>query len=242
MRIAEFLTGALATLLIILVAAEARGQSQLELPTQPQQNTAPIAPPKPSTRSKPGETLVLPQQVPPPPPQAPPPPPPEPIVPEAQTRAPEPAPVPLPEIFRGCWQGVVGELDTIQRLPGARPVGRWVAKTYRLCYRRVGTGPFELTFTDAGIKQSRMITNPQGRLKVLSTDGRSFAEMRALLQFQEYSPGSFSGQTFNVDELTNLSAQIDQGEMRVRANVYGEHGGQPWFRATWHATFIHTPN
>jgi len=249
MRIAEFHAGALAALLIILVAADARAQSQLEVPAPPGQTSAPITPPKPSTRPKPGATLELPQQALPPEAQAPPRaessepvPESEPPEPEAETRSPASPPMPLPEIFRGCWEGVVRQLDSIQRLPGGRPIGFWVAKTYRLCYRRVGNGPFELTFADAGVKRSRMITNPQGRLKVLSTDGRSYAQMRALLHFDEYRSGSRRGETFGVDELTNLSAKIDQGTMRVQAKVYGEHAGEPWFRASWHADFVHTPD
>jgi len=244
MRIVEFHAAALTALLIILIAADARAQSQLQLPAPSEQENAPITPRKPSAPPRPGATLELPQQAPPheespePVPERAPPQP----EPEAATRPPAPAPMPLPEIFRGCWKGVVRQLDSIQRLPGARPIGPWVAKTYRLCYRRVGTGPFELTFADAGMKRSRMITNPRGQLKVLSTDGRSYAQMRALLQFDEYLAGSRGGETFGVAELTDLSAQIEQGTMRVQAKVYGERDGQPWFRASWHADFVRAPD
>ena len=42
--------------------------------------------------------------------------------PEAElTPAPAPQPEPvLPAVFRGCWRGVVEEVDRIQWLPGAR--------------------------------------------------------------------------------------------------------------------------
>ena len=235
---------------VLIAFSQARAQSDLEVPAPSDQNGAPIRPPTP--RPRPGGTLVLPQAPPPPvvvvpapvqpyqpaPAYAPPPP-----APQAQVRPPSPPPPPpLPEIFRGCWQGVVQQLDSIKRLPGARPVGRWVAKTFRLCYRRIGNGPFELTFADAGMMHSSLIANSQGHMQVISTDGRSFAQMRAILQFQEYAPGSRTGRTFNVDELTDLSARIDQGAMTVSASVYGEHGGEPWFRASWHTTFIHTPD
>jgi len=234
-------------MLVACVVIDARAQSQLEVPGPAQQNNPPVAPAKPYTsRSQPGGTLVLPQEAPPPtvqqPSGAPPVPDTEPPEPEAQIRPPAaPAPPPLPEIFRGCWEGVVQQLDSIERLPGAPPLGMWVAKTYRLCYRRVGDGPFQLTFADAGMMRSRMVTNSQGMLKVLSTDGRSFAQMRALLQFQEFAPPARGGGVFGVDEVTDLSAQIRQGTMYVQAQVYGEHGGRPWFRASWHATFVHTP-
>lgn len=251
MRISRFPRAALVALLIIFIAVDVRAQSELEVPAPPGQAGAPITPRKPARRPKPGSALELPQQAPAPEEQASPreespepapesePSEPEP---EAETRSPAPQPIPLPEIFRGCWEGVVRQLDSIHRLPGARPIGPWVAKTYRLCYRRVGNGPFELTFGEAGVKRSRMITNPEGRMKVLSTDGRSYARMSAFLHFDEYRKGSHRRETFGVDEVTNLMAEIDQGTMRVRAKVYGERDGEPWFRASWHANFIHAPH
>ncbi len=251
MRIARFSRVALVALLLMFIAADARAQSELEVPVPSGQTGVPITPRKPAKRPTPGSALELPQQTPAleeqasPREEAPEPPPenelsePEP---EAETKSPAPRPIPLPEIFRGCWEGVVRELDSIHRLPGARPIGPWVAKTYRLCYRRVGNGPFEPTFGEAGVKRSRMITNPEGRLKVLSTDGRSYARMSAFLHFDEYRKGSHRRETFGVDEVTNLMAEIDQSTMLVRAKVYGERDGEPWFRATWHANFTRAPD
>jgi hypothetical protein len=145
----------------------------------------------------------------------------------------------LPAVFRGCWKGRVDYLDSIKRLPGGPPLGTWTAKTYLLCYRRVGNGPFELTFTEAGIAQDRRITNAAGQMDVKSTDGRSYAAMRALLHFDEYrSRGYFTGSTFTVNELTQLQCNVVPGGMQVTGQVYGEHGGIPWFDATWHAMFV----
>jgi len=100
--------------------------------------------------------------------------------------APQPTPPPLPAIFRGCWKGRVDFVDSIQRLPGGARVGPWTPKTYLLCYRRTGNGPFELTFTDAGIAHSRKIINATGKMDVVSTNGRTYASMRSLLHFDEY--------------------------------------------------------
>ena len=160
----------------------------------------------------------------------------------------QPAPPPyhpepvLPAIFRGCWQGRVDYLDSIERLPGGAPLGSWTPKTYRLCYRRTGDGPFELTFTEAGVARNRRITNAAGKMELKSTDGRTYAAMRALLHFDEYKMGAgyFAGSTFPVDELTQLQCNIGPGGMGVAGQVYGEHGGAPWFKATWHATFLRT--
>lgn len=151
-------------------------------------------------------------------------------------------PPPLPAIFRGCWQGRVDYVDTIQRLPGGARIGPWTPKTYRLCYRRTGNGPFELTFTEAGIARSNKITNATGKMDVVSTDGRTYAAMRSLLHFDEYrlaSDPSGTG-TFPVDELTQLQCRIEPDGMHVTGSVYGERNGVPWFRASWHAVFVHT--
>lgn len=159
----------------------------------------------------------------------------------------QPAPAPrvvLPTVFRGCWRGRVDEVDDIQQLPGAHPIGAWMPKTYLLCYRRTGEGPFQLTFTEAGVEGNSRITNSSGQMELESTDGRSYAAMRAMLHFDEFRtyPDFLSGSTFAVDETTNLNCNITPDGMRVSGNVYGRHSGDPWFRAWWHATFVHIPS
>jgi hypothetical protein len=148
----------------------------------------------------------------------------------------------LPAIFRGCWEGRVDYLDSIERLPGGAKVGPWTPKTYRLCYRRTGNGPFKLTFTEAGVAQSSRITNAAGKMETLSTDGRTYATMRALLHFDEYRSQTsyFSASTFPVDELTTWRCDVEPDGMHVSGQVYGEHDGAPWFRASWHTAFIHS--
>jgi hypothetical protein len=112
-------------------------------------------------------------------------------------------------------------------------------KTYLLCYRRVGDGPFQLTFSAAGVEGSNII-NRTGRLKVLSTDGRSFAKMRAYLHFDEFRrPALFGASTFPVDEVTDLECTIEPDGMHATGVVYGERENAPWFRAWWHTTFFH---
>ena len=147
----------------------------------------------------------------------------------------------LPSVFNGCWQGQVAELDTIQREPGARKVGFWTPKTYRLCYRRVGGGPFKLTFTETGVEPSEKIINPHGKVVPISTDGRDYATMQATLHFDEYSIDRDGAPTFTVDENTDLNCKIQGDVMQINANVYGTRDGSPWFRATWHAQFVPTP-
>jgi hypothetical protein len=78
-------------------------------------------------------------------------------------------------------------------------------------------------------------------MQLVSTDGRTYATMRAYLRFHEYRGRTrfFSGNTFPVDETTDLKCDIEPDGMHVWGQVYGSHDGNPWFRARWHTTFIH---
>jgi hypothetical protein len=224
---------------IVLCAGRVSAQQTLELPMPQSQATQPFRPhaqPTAPPLVPPNNVQTIPE-VPPPPapppaqPQAEEPPPPEPPV-------PQPEPV-LPAVFRGCWRGVVDEVDRMQRLPGAPRLGLWMPKTYLLCYRRVGDGPFKLTFTEAGVQGTRII-NTSGQLRLVSTDGRSYAKMRAYLHFDEFrAPTWFSASTFPVDEETDLQCTIEPDGMHATGVVYGEREGAPWFRAWWHTTLFH---
>ncbi len=222
--------------LLVLSGTTARAQQALEIPLPANQGPAlsyhrPKPTPVPTPPAARVETIPSVPQA--PPPELPP----EPKPPVAQP-APEPV---LPAIFRGCWEGRVDYLDSFQRLPGGAKIGPWTPKTYRLCYVRRGNGPFELTFTEAGVVQSRKITNAVGRMDLLSSDGRTYATMRALLHFDEYraQPGYFGRSTFPVDELTQLECNVEPDGMQVWGQVYGQQSGQPWFKAYWHTTFRH---
>ncbi len=235
---------------IVLSAGGAWAQQTLDLPVPQSQGTQslrprsratapPLAPPSnnvqtiPAVPPPPAPPPAAPQAEEPPPP-LPPAPPPAPVV-----RQPEPV---LPAVFRGCWRGRVEEVDRMQRLPGAPRLGLWMPKTYMLCYRRVGNGPFKLTFTEAGVEGSHII-NTSGRLQLISTDGRSFAKMRGYLHFDEFRrPAVFGTSTFAVDEITDLQCTIEPDGMHASGLVYGERDGAPWFRAWWHTTFYHVSN
>jgi hypothetical protein len=123
-----------------------------------------------------------------------------------------------------------------------------VTKTYRLCYQRVGGGPLQQpTLTEAGLNSEiasqlgTEVGNVIGRLKVVSTDSRAKAEMRAFLHFNERPANvRLFGLPFGlVDELTTLDCQIDGETMHVKAQVYGEYNAAPWFSASWRADFSH---
>jgi hypothetical protein len=247
------------------VARDAGAQSTLEVPGPAQQSGPSFAPPPPRTapQSPPSQpSQDLPQQYNPPPPYSgepiqlppiqlfinpaagPPPaaaqpstPPPPPIAVSPMTSQSNPV---LPAVFRGCWQGQVNELEWIQREPGARKVGFWTPKTYRLCYKRVGDHPFTLTFTETGVEPNEKIFNPHGSVVPISTDGRDYAKLRAQLHFDEYGAGrNLGASSFAVDETTNLDCQIDGQRMKVSASVYGTRDREPWFRARWRTEFTH---
>ena len=130
-------------------------------------------------------------------------------------------------------------LDSIERANGAPKLGVWTTKTYRICYQRIGSGPFELTFSQVGMDPHSKVINPTGRMDLVSTDGREAARMRALLHFDEYyTHRHFGSQTFAVDEEAILDCNIqNNGAMVVRGQVFGRRDGSPWFRASWHAVF-----
>lgn len=238
---APYVMGLLVALLV-WSAPPIHAQQTMEIPPPSSQSQPPLHyRPKPTPRptAPPIEQYNQSETVPTPPP------------PPRVERTPEPTPTPeafqmqqpvLPAIFRGCWQGDVQFLDSIERLPGAAKIGSWTPKTYRLCYERYGNAPFQLTFTEAGIEHNRKITNAAGSMKLLSTDGRTFATMLALLHFDEYRNGDyFSGATFAVDETTRLQCEIQSDGMHVIGSVRGTREGDPWFRAYWHALFVHVP-
>jgi hypothetical protein len=219
----------------------AGAQSSLEVPGPANQNQPYIPPrqPPPNVPYAPdnGDTIqLLPQLTQPAPAQQPPPAPVPPPVKVAPMTAQEvPA---LPEVFRGCWQGEVNQLDWIRREPGAPKIGFWTPKTYKLCYKRVGNQPFTLTFTDTGVEANDKILNPHGNVVPISTDGREYASMRSRLDFDEYKVrGDGMSPTFAVGETTNLDCRIGGDDMIVSADVFGTRDGEPWFRAHWRADF-----
>ncbi len=152
-----------------------------------------------------------------------------------------PQPV-LPPVFRGCWQGTVEQVDSIKRAPGGRKLGYWTPKIYRLCYQRVGNGPYQLTFGETDVVPTAKIKFSRGSVEIKSTDGRNYATLRAFLHFDEYHVGANpSRATFAVDEVTMLECKIDGDQMHVIADVDGRREDEPWFHAHWRTTFIRVP-
>ena len=205
-----------------IVERTARAQSTLEVPGPAQQSQPNVAPPRqapPPVMPAPdnGDSIqLIPPQLwnslvrPQPQPAAPPP---APMTTRPMTLQANPV---LPAEFRGCWDGQVNQLEWIKREPGAQKIGYWTPKTYRLCYKRVGDGPFTLTFTQTGVEPNDRIINPHGNVALISSDGRKFASLSSHLHFDEYGRGyNPDSATFAVDENTRLDCRIDGDEMKA---------------------------
>jgi hypothetical protein len=227
-------------ILIVVIAISATSASAQQM-MQGQPRLAPA--PRPTDAPLPSNReMQIPQQMPqqpwtPPPTSTPPPPLPPPI--SVPMIAPQPV---LPPVFRGCWQGTVESVDSIRQAPGGHKLGYWTPKTYRLCYKRLGDGPYQMTFGQTDVVATEKIKYSQGRVEIKQTDGRSYARMRAFLHFDEYRAGAnFGRATFAVDEVTMLDCQIDGDQMRVIADVDGRREDEPWFHAHWRTTFVRVP-
>ena len=137
-------------------------------------------------------------------------------------------------------------LDSL-RVLGRQPPNLWITKTYRFCYRRVAQGPFEPTLATAGVDSNSVpfgvVSSVQSTLRVLRTDGRSSATLRAFLEFNQTDVelGILAG-TAAVDELTEMTGRLDGDVMHIQAKVYAEWNRSPWCIITWHADFVHAPN
>lgn len=237
---------------MVLFCSRASAQEQFELPQQSLQGPPPIytrstPAPSPAGHSPLGSDVrTLPQIS----PQLPAAPPSSLTPPPLYESQPQPPPPPteayrgqtvMPAVFRGCWEGRVEYLDSLNRLPGGAKLGYWTPKTYRLCYRRIGNGPFVLTLSEAGIEENDRITNAEGRMTLLSSDGRHYASMRSDLDFDEHGNRAsfFGSNTFAVHEVTELDCRIEPDGMHVQGNVTGSRDEAPWFRARWHTVFTH---
>jgi hypothetical protein len=95
--------------------------------------------------------------------------------------------------------------------------------------------------TEAGIEQNDRITNAEGRMTLLSSDGHRYASMRSNLDFDEYRThaGYFGSNTFAVHEVADLNCTIEPDGMHVNGVVTGWRDAAPWFRARWHTALVH---
>lgn len=196
-----------------------------------------------------GQVQTLPsQQVPLPPPPSPPAiqsqphglPPTPPILPGPQNNTKE---IPLPEIFRGCWSGLVRQVDSI--VPLNNSVGNviWLTKSYTLCYKQSGyNGKWRLTFAEGSVANRNEVSDQRQSIRVDAVSGPDHARLSAYLHFRARQPGIFGipGQLNDVDELAHLDCLVmpDNSVMLVRGDVFVEYDGRPWVNIRWHTRFM----
>ncbi len=162
--------------------------------------------------------------------------------------------VDIPQVpigFEGCWEGTVSVPDSWQLLEGPS-LGGWISRTFRLCFRRTGNGPFTVTI-DTRFASER-ISNYQEQTKVVSTDGRNQALLHSAASMDELgrSLGFFPGRAATITASSDLrcvlvdedktmnveTSEVDRCSALPSAGCFG----QPWVKATWHAQFHRTTN
>jgi hypothetical protein len=154
--------------------------------------------------------------------------------------------IPLPEVFRGCWQGSVPQVDSIVPLDPMAGRTIWLTKSYTLCYKQAGyNSDWVLTYAEGGVANRREVSDQRQAIKVKSVSGTDRAEITAYLHFRAPSVGLFGAPTGIVntlDELAHLHCYVtpDQQVMEVRATVFVEQNNRPSVNIGWHTRFYRT--
>lgn len=156
--------------------------------------------------------------------------------------------IPLPEVFRGCWHGIVSQVDAIVPIDPRAAHTIWLTKTYTLCYKQAGyNGNWVLTFAQGAVADRSRVQDQRQAIRVESVSGADRAEITAYLHFRSSGVSIFGMPTgiVNVqDELAHLHCYVmpDQQEMDVRAKVFVETDGKPSVNIFWHTRFFRSPS
>jgi len=154
--------------------------------------------------------------------------------------------IPLPQIFRGCWRGIVPRVDRIVPLDPLAGDTIWLTKEYTLCYKQTGyAGKWQLTFAESSVA-NRLATDQRQIIRVKSVTGPDSAELTAFLHFRAPAVTLFGlpGRMNTLDELSHLHCFVtsDQQAMNVQAMVFVETNGRPSVDIYWHAQFVREPS
>jgi len=166
---------------------------------------------------------------------------------------------PVPKEFEGCWEGTVSEPDSWQFLEGPRLAG-WIPKTYRLCFRRTGNGPFMITFHDTKLdtefasERGYKISNYDEQTSVVSTDGRYQVLLQSVARMDQHGKilGFLPGPTVTIAASTDMRCVLlsEDEAINVESSSVDRCSGSPsfgcngqdWVKATWHAQFHRAQN
>lgn len=203
-------------------AGLANGEQVQTLPSQ--QNIPPPVAIRPPLGQQPGETMPHP-----------------PITPGSQGNTRE---IPLPEVFHGCWEGEVAQVDSIT--PLGPDAGRivWLTKSYTLCYKQTGyDGRWQLTFAEGSVSDRSEVWDQRQSIQVKSVRGPQRAQLSAYLHFRAPRLNMFgvpTGSVNTLDELSSLDCLVvnGAGAMEVRAQVFVEMDDRPYAQIMWHTRLL----
>src|SRR5437879_4563274 len=171
MRYALGMTWALALALFAIINAEGFAAAQ-QVQTLPSQQIPPPQQLPPPIQRQPNETAPIP-----------------PTLPGAQGNIRE---IPLPQVFRGCWIGLVAQVDSIVPLNPDVANVIWLTKSYKLCYKQSGyNGKWQLTFAEGSVADRNEVSDQRQVIRVESVSGADRAQLSAYLHFRARQPGIF---------------------------------------------------
>jgi hypothetical protein len=86
----------------------------------------------------------------------------------------------LPQVFRGCWQGSVPRIDTLQPIDPDAGRTIWLTKSYVLCYKQTGyNGKWDLTFAEGSVTDRRRVLDQRQSIRVKSVTGADHGTTRS---------------------------------------------------------------
>lgn len=153
--------------------------------------------------------------------------------------------IPLPQTFAGCWSAQVDHADKMRSNHWFYPdfLVRWWPKKYKLCFRRVGSDEWSITYgstelnPQTGIFSGWMQTAPSQVTAWAITDGGAGARITIKSTYDFAGTGFVKHETAHLKcHPTTGTAMYVEGAMEstgVNGNGIGPSG-------TWHAEFART--
>jgi hypothetical protein len=141
--------------------------------------------------------------------------------------------VPLPERFRGCWQGAA-VLDSQQQLSSQWPAVKWSPRNYRLCFVEHGLDVWQVLYGENRIDSNGSSGFEKEQAVEFLRIERATAVLRTSVMLGSPPTGKYTTQ-----EETTLRCELADapGALRVRGEVVEDVNGKPWRAARWQGSF-----
>lgn len=159
------------------------------------------------------------------------------------------AEITLPTVFQGCWQSMTHRVN--EDVGSIRTTGpfAWVGcidppGNSEFCYKRVGNGPFEPTFSSSRINSrwaaqaGKKISHETSRVEILSTDGTHEARLRTHGHHDELELWVILA---SIDDTNDLTCRIDGNHMHCLGQSHATLNGYPWCISTGRTNFTRVP-